>query len=102
MAASSFYHQYKLRIAATLICFLAFLPSKPGGLGTLMNEREKLQVGSRPPVCLNKCSSCRPCMATLVIQPPLQKRYTKSSHEEGDYYYLLSWKCKCGNKLYRP
>ena len=67
-----------------------------------VNEREKLQMGSRPPACLNKCSSCRPCMATLVIQPPERKRYRTSRHDEGDIYYLLSWKCKYGNKLYRP
>ncbi|XWS70429.1 hypothetical protein CRYUN_Cryun03dG0047500 [Craigia yunnanensis] len=67
-----------------------------------VNEREKLQVGSRPPACLNKCSSCRPCMATLVIQPPERKRYRTSRRDGGDIYYLLSWKCKCGNKLYRP
>ncbi|XWS72669.1 hypothetical protein CRYUN_Cryun02cG0060300 [Craigia yunnanensis] len=59
-------------------------------------------MGSRPPACLNKCSSCRPCMASLVIQPPEQKRYRTSRHDEGYIYYLLSWKCKCGNKLYRP
>ncbi|XVF35594.1 hypothetical protein REPUB_Repub18cG0159600 [Reevesia pubescens] len=50
-----------------------------------VNEREKLQqVGSRPPTCVNKCFSCRPCMATLVIHPHGErKRYrTISRHDE--------------------
>ncbi|GFQ04599.1 epidermal patterning factor-like protein 8 [Phtheirospermum japonicum] len=56
-------------------------------------------LGSRPPGCVNKCLNCRPCKATLVIPP-----HKSSSHdrEDDDTYYLLSWKCRCGNKLYQP
>ncbi|XVE97425.1 hypothetical protein REPUB_Repub03eG0018300 [Reevesia pubescens] len=99
MAAPSLYSKDKLKIAAILISFIVFLPSKPVGLGipsyktSSVIEREKLQVGSRPPACINKCSSCRPCMATLVIQPRERKRYKTSRNDEGDVYYLLSWKC---------
>ena len=64
-----------------------------------------LQLGSRPPGCVNKCMNCRPCMATLVI-PPHDHRNKglreSSSHQEDDTYYLLYWKCRCGNKLYQP
>ncbi|KAJ0819443.1 putative EPIDERMAL PATTERNING FACTOR-like protein [Helianthus annuus] len=65
-------------------------------------EQNKKVLGSRPPRCVNKCVSCRPCEATLVI-PSHQKLidYRVQSHWE-DNYYLLSWKCKCGDKLYQP
>ncbi|EOY29482.1 Uncharacterized protein TCM_037000 [Theobroma cacao] len=108
MAAPSSYYQNELKLAAILIFYVAFLPSESAALGFPsyktggVHEREKLQVGSRPPACLNKCSSCRPCMATLVIQPPQRKTYTTSRPDNHDIYYLLSWRCKCGNKLYRP
>ena len=61
-------------------------------------------LGSRPPACVNKCMSCRPCEATLVIPPHQTKKWgvSISSHREDDTYYLLSWKCRCGNKLYQP
>ncbi|XP_056174733.1 EPIDERMAL PATTERNING FACTOR-like protein 8, partial [Syzygium oleosum] len=64
-------------------------------------------VGSRPPICVNRCLSCRPCMATLVIHPPAvggggAEDVGASSHEGSDSYYLLTWKCKCGNKLFQP
>ncbi|MFS7992430.1 putative EPIDERMAL PATTERNING FACTOR-like protein [Helianthus anomalus] len=47
---------------------------------------------------------CSPCEATLVI-PPHHKMVDysdQSSHDEDDCYYLLSWKCKCGDKLFQP
>ncbi|KNA11832.1 hypothetical protein SOVF_131460 [Spinacia oleracea] len=52
-------------------------------------------LGSRPPKCTNKCMNCRPCMAVLVIPP---RRV--SSQEEN--YYLVSWKCRCKNKVFQP
>ncbi|KAE8735215.1 EIN3-binding F box protein 1 [Hibiscus syriacus] len=75
MEAPSCYHKNKLTIAAIFVSSMLFCLSKPVVLGFSsyetgnFNEKEKLQVGSRPPRCVNKCSSCRPCMATLVIQP---------------------------------
>ncbi|KAG6425332.1 hypothetical protein SASPL_115762 [Salvia splendens] len=67
-------------------------------------ELRKMVLGSRPPACVNKCMSCRPCQATLVIPPHQTKKWgvSISSHREDDTYYLLSWKCMCGNKLYQP
>ncbi|MCL7033210.1 hypothetical protein MKW94_006190, partial [Papaver nudicaule] len=73
-------------------------------------------LGSRPPQCVNKCFSCSPCTAALVIIPPHQ-RETKSvrtnlmasspaslvsKQDDDGSYYLLSWKCRCGNKIYPP
>ncbi|KVH93034.1 hypothetical protein Ccrd_004922 [Cynara cardunculus var. scolymus] len=67
-------------------------------------QQQKKTLGSRPPGCVNKCMNCTPCRATLVIPP--HHRMTdyrdQSSHREDDCYYLLSWKCKCGDKLFQP
>ncbi|XWS70704.1 hypothetical protein CRYUN_Cryun03dG0070100 [Craigia yunnanensis] len=29
-------------------------------------------LGSRPPNCVNRCFSCRPCMAALVASPTIE------------------------------
>ncbi|KAL5783118.1 hypothetical protein ACOSP7_008147 [Xanthoceras sorbifolium] len=119
-SSSANYYQIGGRIHVAMILITIFLlislPSKPVGLGfpsyeSSENEKEKL-VGSRPPGCINKCLNCKPCMATLVVQPHQRqwnnnnKRFYKttssSPREEGDTYYLLSWKCKCGSKLFQP
>ncbi|XP_026440625.1 EPIDERMAL PATTERNING FACTOR-like protein 2 [Papaver somniferum] len=83
-----------------------------------VEERKLMVLGSRPPQCINKCFSCRPCTATLVIPPP-NREAAKSIHDnlmesspspliseqdvdDNEHYYLLSWKCRCGNKIYQP
>ena len=72
----------------------------------MKNLEEKMVIGSRPPGCQNKCMNCRPCMAAAVV--PVHRMKGKafqsfsSSREEEDSYYLLSWKCRCGNKIYQP
>lgn len=68
-------------------------------------KQVKTVLGSRPPECVNKCLNCRPCVATLVVPPhPVNRIKAKSSSSKGDdeNYYLLSWRCKCGNKLFHP
>ncbi|KAK6148970.1 hypothetical protein DH2020_016495 [Rehmannia glutinosa] len=105
-------YQLCLSFAVTAFCFfsLTFLPPKSvsGGIEGSINEEElrKMVLGSSPPGCVNKCMNCRPCEATLVIPPHLNRmkraKYQDSSHREDDSYYLLSWKCRCGNKLYQP
>ncbi|XP_058774093.1 EPIDERMAL PATTERNING FACTOR-like protein 8 [Vicia villosa] len=70
-------------------------------------EERKVVIGSKPPECVNKCMKCRPCMATVVVNDHDHHQRKKgfkldSSHEENDSYYLLSWKCRCGNKLFQP
>ncbi|XP_028767313.1 EPIDERMAL PATTERNING FACTOR-like protein 8 [Neltuma alba] len=70
-------------------------------------EESKKVIGSRPPACVNKCNKCRPCMATLVV--PRHQRTKKKGFSlqvvppgDDDPYYLLSWKCTCGHKLFQP
>ncbi|KAI3455323.1 hypothetical protein Pfo_011986 [Paulownia fortunei] len=103
-------YQLCLSLAVTAIFFssLTLLPPKSAGIEASGNDEQlrKMVLGSRPPACVDKCMSCRPCEATLVI-PPHQNgikgvNYQESSHREDDSYYLLSWKCRCGNKLYQP
>ncbi|KAI8538741.1 hypothetical protein RHMOL_Rhmol07G0005400 [Rhododendron molle] len=73
-------------------------------------KQRKMMIGSRPPGCVNKCMSCRPCVATLVVIHPHDNNKKGEfaeisdsvSRREDDPYYLLSWKCKCGDKLYQP
>ncbi|CAK9164871.1 unnamed protein product [Ilex paraguariensis] len=66
-------------------------------------QRRNMLLGSRPPGCVDKCMNCRPCKATLVIPSHDQRKgYRESSHREDDSYYLLSWKCICGDKLFHP
>ncbi|CAI9779956.1 unnamed protein product [Fraxinus pennsylvanica] len=62
----------------------------------------KMVLGSRPPGCVNKCMNCRPCEATVVIPPHRKKVFEKLSNRGDDTYYLLAWKCRCGDKLYQP
>ncbi|KAF1870023.1 hypothetical protein Lal_00017603 [Lupinus albus] len=67
-----------------------------------------MMIGSKPPDCINKCMNCSPCMATLVIPNyPKWKGFKaltpeEEEEEENEIYYHLSWKCKCGDKLFPP
>ncbi|KAK4428012.1 EPIDERMAL PATTERNING FACTOR-like protein 8 [Sesamum alatum] len=107
MAVSTNYKKLCLSFAVAAVFFfsLTLLPPKSGGIQASSSENEELRkmvLGSRPPACVNKCKNCKPCEATLVI-PPHQSRIKRAnSHREDDSYYLLSWKCRCGNKLYQP
>ncbi|GMH03632.1 hypothetical protein Nepgr_005471 [Nepenthes gracilis] len=104
-------HHHIIRVAATLafITSLSVLTSKSVGLASsssdMMRAKEKV-LGSKPPGCENKCKSCKPCMATLVVPPHQVKRSSyhgdDADADADDIYYLLSWKCKCGNKLFQP
>ncbi|GAB2300329.1 hypothetical protein Dimus_034365 [Dionaea muscipula] len=72
---------------------------------TIMSS--KLVLGSRPPRCVNRCMSCRPCMAVLVIPPhrnrkPSSSDSLKTTPQDDEGYYLLSWKCRCKNKFFQP
>ncbi|KAL3824225.1 hypothetical protein ACJIZ3_020254 [Penstemon smallii] len=136
------YHNYlSLNFVVTAIIFfsLTLLHPDSGGIeastttisSSLSSRRDNINdeevknkmmiLGSKPPACVNKCLSCRPCEATLVIPPHhnikikdtiMYSNYEKSSshsphnghsHRGGDgSYYLLSWKCRCGNRLYQP
>ncbi|KAH9715069.1 EPIDERMAL PATTERNING FACTOR-like protein 8 [Citrus sinensis] len=89
----------------SLIIFLLLPLTSAGEKGNEYESlfKKKMVLGSKPPACVNKCSSCRPCVATLVV--PSHKNLLKASsnsHGDDDSYYLLSWKCRCGNKLFQP
>ncbi|XP_020535316.1 EPIDERMAL PATTERNING FACTOR-like protein 8 isoform X2 [Jatropha curcas] len=98
---------------AVVFCLTFLSPSiSAQGFGHEKLQRKKNMVlGSKPPGCVNKCFSCRPCMATLVIPSHKDNGFTTFkaaaktlSHGEDDNsgYYLLSWKCRCGDKLFNP
>ncbi|KAK9947555.1 hypothetical protein M0R45_003173 [Rubus argutus] len=101
-------------ILMMLIFFLTFFSSNSGDESMLPRDQHgqlkgqmKTVLGSSPPRCVNKCSSCRPCTATLVVPPHHHKmnslKATTPYHYEGDEtYYLLSWKCRCRDKLFQP
>ncbi|GAB2232541.1 hypothetical protein Droror1_Dr00011580 [Drosera rotundifolia] len=113
-----------LQVALVLLCLfsLTFLTSnsvslkvdihKNNSTGMKTTINSKLVLGSRPPRCINRCMNCRPCMAVLVIPPhkPKPNRdhqsygeiFKGSTPQDDEGYYLLSWKCRCKNKLYQP
>ncbi|KAK2425436.1 hypothetical protein P8452_54192 [Trifolium repens] len=102
---------FKVAITVSFILSLIVLLPKSGG-SVLCDKNDledrKVVIGSKPPVCVNKCKKCRPCMATVVVndhdhqrQKKKDFKFVSSDHEE-DSYYLLSWKCRCGNKFFQP
>ncbi|KAL5575701.1 hypothetical protein UlMin_017400 [Ulmus minor] len=110
MAPSSMTFPQRIKVAVTVafIFSLTLLPPKSESFDEVgskkygREEERKMVLGSRPPGCVNKCLNCRPCTATLVIPSHQKKRLQTSSHGDDDTYYLLSWRCRCGNKLYQP
>ncbi|KAI4344138.1 hypothetical protein L6164_011404 [Bauhinia variegata] len=82
--------------------FTFFLTEGSASVEVHTKDLKELVLGSRPPRCLNKCLNCRPCMATLVISPHQRNGHKASSVQRDESYYLLSWKCKCGNKFFQP
>ncbi|KAI4325256.1 hypothetical protein MLD38_030670 [Melastoma candidum] len=89
-----------IAIALLLIIFFSLLPFVTVGSSSYdgLHEQRKTVLGSRPPRCINKCLSCKPCLPTLVVQGTRVEKTTMS----GDEYYLLAWKCRCGNRLFQP
>ncbi|KAL0461889.1 UNVERIFIED_CONTAM: EPIDERMAL PATTERNING FACTOR-like protein 2 [Sesamum latifolium] len=86
-----------------------------------VNEEDKAvlraQIGSRPPRCDGRCSSCGHCEAIQVPTNPQTgsragSRSRSSSaavpviaYARGDdnsNYKPMSWKCKCGNLIFNP
>ncbi|XWS16448.1 hypothetical protein CRYUN_Cryun34aG0088400 [Craigia yunnanensis] len=97
----------KVAITVAFIFSITFLLPSVGALNSGHRksplQQSKMVLGSKPPGCVNKCLSCRPCMATLVIPSHQWKNFRATYHgDEDDRYYLLSWKCKCGDKLFHP
>ncbi|CAJ2643177.1 unnamed protein product [Trifolium pratense] len=75
---------------------------------------EKFQIGSRPPKCEKRCTSCVHCEAVQVPIVPSKVQIQRSHHyseakvtysSRGDglsNYKPISWKCKCGDYLFNP
>ncbi|CAN0917682.1 EPIDERMAL PATTERNING FACTOR-like protein 2 [Linum grandiflorum] len=77
------------------------------------------QIGSRPPRCEKRCSSCGHCEAIQIpISPQLTRNHdgdrstsslsyvSNTEYAKGDEYDSnykpMSWKCKCGNFIFNP
>ncbi|URE19770.1 EPIDERMAL PATTERNING FACTOR-like protein [Musa troglodytarum] len=66
-------------------------------------------IGSRPPLCERRCMTCGHCEAVQVPVIPQERNPTRQfwgiATLRGDYssnYKPLSWKCKCGNRIFNP
>ncbi|KAK3411901.1 hypothetical protein EUGRSUZ_I00658 [Eucalyptus grandis] len=71
----------------------------------------RIEIGSAPPRCERKCSSCGHCEAIQVPANPQDKRGNTSPAFRADYYSRgdessnykpMSWKCKCGKFIFNP
>ncbi|XP_054788390.1 EPIDERMAL PATTERNING FACTOR-like protein 2 [Prosopis cineraria] len=79
-------------------------------------KESKAQIGSRPPRCEGRCTSCGHCEAVQIpIIPQVQSHSSTATaihsatrattHSRGDdlsNYKPMSWKCKCGNYFFNP
>ncbi|XP_015084510.1 EPIDERMAL PATTERNING FACTOR-like protein 2 isoform X2 [Solanum pennellii] len=109
MASFTKYSSQELRVVviASGLLIIAFLYHVPITGGVEVPNWGKgasgVKVGSRPPRCsVDKCLNCSPCMATLIAPIHQGKHKASAASSQHDTYYLLAWKCKCGNKLYHP
>ncbi|KAL7262393.1 hypothetical protein ACSBR1_000717 [Camellia fascicularis] len=61
-------------------------------------------IGSRPPRCERRCSSCGHCEAIQVpIAPKLKKNHVASSRADDiSNYKPICWMCKCGDFIFNP
>ncbi|TKY74514.1 EPIDERMAL PATTERNING FACTOR protein 2 [Spatholobus suberectus] len=120
-------HKYRQPIIC-LILFAIVFTAQGRAISSLievaqkdMNERESIMVakpriGSRPPKCEKRCSTCGHCEAVQVpVVPQIQshrshyssaratKAVTYSSRgDDLSNYKPMSWKCKCGDYLFNP
>ncbi|KAK4274228.1 hypothetical protein QN277_017486 [Acacia crassicarpa] len=75
----------------------------------------KPQIGSRPPRCEGRCTSCGRCEAVQVPVTPQVQRHGRtgttrsetrviplSRSDDLSNYKPMSWKCKCGNYFFNP
>ncbi|KAK3211043.1 hypothetical protein Dsin_015749 [Dipteronia sinensis] len=78
----------------------------------------RAQIGSRPPRCERRCSTCGHCEAIQVpTNPQVQNRNNNSSSssstisasiayarggDDSSNYKPMSWKCKCGKFIFDP
>ncbi|KAL2522442.1 EPIDERMAL PATTERNING FACTOR-like protein 2 [Forsythia ovata] len=82
---------------------------------TRVNEEKAIlrgQIGSRPPRCERRCSSCAHCEAIQVPTNPQTRSGIKNSTtastiayartDDHSNYKPMSWKCKCGSLIFNP
>ncbi|KAK7325246.1 hypothetical protein VNO77_29405 [Canavalia gladiata] len=104
------YHLHGFKVAITVAFIFSLIVPLPKSGGSVLSgsrkslEENKVMIGSKPPACVNKCMNCRPCKATVIVPNHTRNGFNLklSSHGEDDSYYLLSWKCRCGDKLFPP
>ncbi|XP_052204930.1 EPIDERMAL PATTERNING FACTOR-like protein 2 [Diospyros lotus] len=71
------------------------------------------KIGSKPPQCEKRCSSCGHCQAIQVpINPQTRTGNRRNSSDSLSTHYAraddssnykpLSWMCKCGNSFFNP
>ncbi|XVF17458.1 hypothetical protein REPUB_Repub10bG0123800 [Reevesia pubescens] len=91
---------------------------KSDSISQTVNEEEKeilrAQIGSRPPRCERRCSSCGHCEAIQVPTNPQVRNGNKNNSstsifdvayargDDNSNYKPMSWKCKCGNFIFNP
>ncbi|KAI4381967.1 hypothetical protein MLD38_007982 [Melastoma candidum] len=83
----------------------AWSPAQINGPDDAGYKQKYTVLGSRPPRCINKCNACKPCFPSLVAQGGRRdKKGMLLSRGDGEYYgyYLLAWKCRCGDKIFQP
>ncbi|KAH1079992.1 hypothetical protein J1N35_019753 [Gossypium stocksii] len=116
------------RACHILLCFLLILTTtqarykaegKPNPISDkrVVNEEKAMvlrgQIGSRPPRCERRCSTCGHCEAIQVPTNPQLRIQNKPSstsvsdvayarRDDSSNYKPLSWKCKCGNFIFNP
>ncbi|KAM4087301.1 hypothetical protein ACJW30_10G168100 [Castanea mollissima] len=76
----------------------------------------RTQIGSRPPRCEKRCSTCGHCEAVQVPIVPQVQNHRRSQfyasratpsieYSRGDgnsNYKPMCWKCKCGDFIFNP
>ncbi|CAA2960701.1 EPIDERMAL PATTERNING FACTOR-like protein 2 [Olea europaea var. sylvestris] len=73
-----------------------------------ISEEKAAQIGSRPPRCERRCSSCAQCEAIQVPTNPQKRNGIKNStirfarSDDNSNYKPMSWKCKCGSLIFNP
>eukprot|EP00250_Pteridium_aquilinum_P009661 c18838_g1_i1 orf=331-894(-) len=62
------------------------------------------RIGSRPPMCQDKCESCFPCEAVKMVPTPTISSSAMQNIAHLDYsnYDPEGWKCKCGTRIFNP
>ncbi|XP_073274912.1 EPIDERMAL PATTERNING FACTOR-like protein 2 [Primulina huaijiensis] len=115
--------RYKFRHFLAISFLILLISSLEGRILSRNGDNKKIvdedklsalrpQIGSRPPRCEGRCSSCGHCVAIQVPTNPQSRNNIKNSAEvlvtafaRDDYhsnYKPMSWKCKCGNLIFNP